>query len=135
MALVSIRLNLFTCPSLEQENYKVYSGDVPAPRLCQLQICCNVPQLGYIFFLLVPCRSHGLATVSWLSSRVMSACFDRKISFSGCNGVAGVPYFQTDRCGGKMNDDSSTVKNCHASLGKIIMQNLNTLHQFNDESC
>ncbi|KRX46842.1 hypothetical protein T05_5762 [Trichinella murrelli] len=40
--------------------------------------------------------------------RVMSACFDRKISFSGCNGVAGVPYFQTDRCGGKMNDDSST---------------------------
>ncbi|KRY20085.1 hypothetical protein T12_10848 [Trichinella patagoniensis] len=66
--------------------------------------------------------------------RVMSACFDRKISFSGCNGVAGVPYFQTDRCGGKINDDSSTVKNCHASSGKIIMQNLNTQHQFSDES-
>ncbi|KRX21892.1 hypothetical protein T07_15306 [Trichinella nelsoni] len=47
--------------------------------------------------------------------------------------VAGVPYFQTDCCDAKMNDDSSTVKNWHASLGKIIMQNLNTLHQFSDE--
>ncbi|KRY40279.1 hypothetical protein T01_11189 [Trichinella spiralis] len=73
------------------------------------------------------------STVSWLFNRVMSACFDRKISFAGCNGVAGVPYFQTDCCGAIMNDDSSTVKNWHASLGKIIMQNLNTLHQFGDE--
>ncbi|KAL1239573.1 Pyridoxine 5'-phosphate synthase [Trichinella pseudospiralis] len=108
MTLVSIRLNLFTCPNLEQESYKVNNGGdlqshascscrctvATCRRLsyanCRFVAMCPNCDILYIFL------SLGFMPLSrlnygWLFSRVMSACFDRKISFAGCNSIAGVP--------------------------------------------